>query len=76
MKFSRAPNETELNELRNRLERARGSCPAFLIVPSAGGAPRKISLGQEFTLDPEQSVAATAGLPLTVEHILPSRRRI
>ena len=76
LKFSRAPNETELNELRDRLERARGSCPAFLIVPSADGAPRKISLGQEFTLDPEQSVAATAGLPLTVEHVLPVRRHV
>ena len=36
----------------------------------------EVSLGQEFTLDPEQSAALTAGLPLTVEHVLPSRRRI
>jgi DNA polymerase III alpha subunit len=76
LKFNRPPNEGELSELRERLERARGSCPAFLIVPRTGGAPRKISLGQEFTLDPQQSAAATAGLPLTVEHVLPARRRI
>jgi len=76
LKFSRAPNEEELAELKARLERARGSCPAFLIVPRVGGAPRKISLGREFTLDPKRSAAATAGLPLTVEHVLPSRRRI
>ncbi|MCD6283312.1 DNA polymerase III subunit alpha [bacterium] len=76
LKFSRVPSEEELGELKERLERAKGSCPAFLIVPRAGGAPRKISLGQEFTLDPQQSAAATAGLPLTVEHVLPARRRI
>jgi DNA polymerase-3 subunit alpha len=76
LKFTRVPSREELRELKERLESAKGDCPAFLILPRPEGVPKKISLGREFMLDPQQCVTAAAGLPVSVEHLVPARRRI
>ncbi len=76
LKFTRIPSSEDLRELKERLESAKGNCPAFLILPRLEGVPKKISLGPEFMLDPQQCATAAAGLPLSVEYVTPSRRRI
>lgn len=73
LKLRRPFTPEELRQLKELLAGLSGECPVYLLIPSEGGAARKIALSPKVSAPPDLHRRVATDLPLDVEFVAQTR---